>query len=147
MIEFRKTYTNTVTVTLTENSTISNPIYLFLFKNQQSGVDYYFIATDTSAFKQRYNQFQVIEKTNANTLNGEVSLGNEGFYDYTIYQTSLANTTGLANALAAVPFITKTVEVGLVWVVPDELQTTDYNPLSTTTIIYNPEWEKTIMNL
>lgn len=147
MIEFRKTYTNTVTVTLTENATISNPIYLFLFKNQQSGVNYYFIATDTSAFKQRYNQFQVIEKTNANTLNGEVSLDNEGFYDYTIYQTSLANTTGLANALAAVPFITKTVEVGLVWVVPDELQTTDYNPLSTTTIIYNPEWEKTIMNL
>ena len=139
MIEFRKTYTNTVTVTLTENATISNPIYLFLFKNQQSGVNYYFIATDTSAFKQRYNQFQVIEKTNANTLNGEVSLDNEGFYDYTIYQTSLANTTGLANALAAVPFITKTVEVGLVWVVPEELQTTDYNPLSTTTIIYNPE--------
>jgi hypothetical protein len=139
VIEFRKTYTNTVTVTLTENSTISNPIYLFLFKNQQSSVNYYFIATDTSAFKQRYNQFQVIEKTNANTLNGEVSLNNEGFYDYTIYQTSLANTTGLANALAAVPFITKTVEVGLVWVVPDELQTTDYNPLSTTTIIYNPE--------
>jgi hypothetical protein len=139
VIEFRKTYTNTVTVTLTENATISNPIYLFLFKNQQSGVNYYFIATDTSAFKQRYNQFQVIEKTNANTLNGEVSLDNEGFYDYTIYQTSLANTTGLANALAAVPFITKTVEVGLVWVVPDELQTTDYNPLSTTTIIYNPE--------
>lgn len=139
MIEFRKTYTNTVTVTLTENATISNPIYLFLFKNQQSGVNYYFIATDTSAFKQRYNQFKVIEKTNANTLNGEVSLDNEGFYDYTIYQTSLANTTGLANALAAVPFITKTVEVGLVWVVPDELQTTDYNPLSTTTIIYNPE--------
>lgn len=139
MIEFRKTYTNTVTVTLTENATISNPIYLFLFKNQQSGVNYYFIATDTSAFKQRYNQFQVIEKANANTLNGEVSLDNEGFYDYTIYQTSLANTTGLANALAAVPFITKTVEVGLVWVVPDELQTTDYNPLSTTTIIYNPE--------
>ncbi len=139
MIEFRKTYTNNVTVTLTENATISNPIYLFLFKNQQSGVNYYFIATDTSAFKQRYNQFQVIEKTNANTLNGEVSLDNEGFYDYTIYQTSLANTTGLANALAAVPFITKTVEVGLVWVVPEELQTTDYNPLSTTTIIYNPE--------
>jgi hypothetical protein len=139
VIEFRKTYTNTVTVTLTENATISNPIYLFLFKNQQSGVNYYFIATDTSAFKQRYNQFQVIEKTNANTLNGEVSLDNEGFYDYTIYQTSLANTTGLANALAAVPFITKTVEVGLVWVVPEELQTTDYNPLSTTTIIYNPE--------
>jgi hypothetical protein len=139
VIEFRKTYTNTVTVTLTENATISNPIYLFLFKNQQSGVNYYFIATDTSAFKQRYNQFKVIEKTNANTLNGEVSLDNEGFYDYTIYQTSLANTTGLANALAAVPFITKTVEVGLVWVVPDELQTTDYNPLSTTTIIYNPE--------
>ena len=139
MIEFRKTYTNNVTVTLTENATISNPIYLFLFKNQQSGVNYYFIATDTSAFKQRYNQFKVIEKTNANTLNGEVSLDNEGFYDYTIYQTSLANTTGLANALAAVPFITKTVEVGLVWVVPEELQTTDYNPLSTTTIIYNPE--------
>jgi hypothetical protein len=166
VIEFRKTYTNTVTVTLTENATISNPIYLFLFKNQQSGVNYYFIATDTSAFKQRYNQFQVIEKANANTLNGEVSLDNEGFYDYTIYQTSIVNPTefrtrvlsdngtfeaytcyeqtildlyGITTASDAVQYITKTLEVGLVWVVPDELQTTDYNPLSTTTIIYNPE--------
>lgn len=127
-----------MTVTLTENSTVSNPIYLFLFKNQQSGVDYYFISTDISAYKERYNQFDVTEKTNPDTLNGEVSLGHEGFYDYIIYQTSLVNTTGLTTAADAVQYITKTVELGLVWVIPDAVVTTDYEPETTNTIIYNP---------
>ena len=138
MINFRKSYTNKVTVTLTENATVNNPIYLFLFKNQQSGVDYYFIAADTSAFKERYNQFYVTEKVNPDSLNGEVSLGHEGFYDYIVYQTSLSNTTGLTTAADAVQYITKTVELGLVWVIPDAVITTDYNPSTTNTIIYTP---------
>jgi hypothetical protein len=117
VIRFLKNSTNNVVVTLTENSTVTNPIYLFMFTNQTSNVPYYFISTDTSSYKTRYNKFSVVEKLGANTLNGEVTLGFNGYYNYTVYQTSLANTVGLTTAADAVPFITKSVEVGVVDVV------------------------------
>ena len=138
MIRFLKNSTNNVVVTLTENSTVTNPIYLFLFTNQTSNVNYYFIGTDTSAYKTRYNKFSIVEKASANTLNGEVTLGLKGYYNYKVYQTSLANTSGLANAAAAVPFITKTVEVGVVDVVFDAVTNTEYDVQDETNIIYQP---------
>lgn len=139
MIRFLKNSTNNVVVTLTENSTVVNPVYLFLFTNQTSNVPYYFISTDSSYYKTRYNKFSVIEKVSANTLNGEVTLGFKGYYNYKVYQTSLANTTGLANAAAAVPYITKTVEVGVVDVVLDAQTTTEYDVQDETNIIYEPQ--------
>ncbi len=138
MIRFYKNSTNNVVVTLTENSTVSNPIYLFMFTNQTSNVHYYFIGTDTSIYKTRYNKFSIIEKVAANTLNGEVTLGFNGFYNYTVYQTSLANTSGLTTAADAVPFITKSVEVGVVDVVLDTITNTEYDVQEETNIIYQP---------
>ena len=139
MIRFLKNSTNNVVVTLTENSTVTNPIYLFMFTNQTSNVPYYFIGTDTSSYKTRYNKFSIIEKVSANTLNGEVTLGFNGYYNYTVYQTSLANTSGLTTAADAVPFITKTVEVGVVDVVLDAQTTTEYDVQDETNIIYQPQ--------
>ena len=139
MIRFLKNSTNNVVVTLTENSTVTNPIYLFLFTNQTSNVPYYFIGTDTSAYKTRYNKLSIIEKVSANTLNGEVTLGFNGYYNYTVYQTSLANTSGLTTAADAVPFITKSVEVGVVDVVLDAQTTTEYDVQDETNIIYQPQ--------
>jgi hypothetical protein len=137
MIRFRKSYVNNVVVTLYENSTEVHPIYLFKFTNQQSNVDYYFIANDTSQYVTRYNQFEVEEVADADTLNGEVSLGNEGYYNYTAYQTTLTSTGGLANAEAAVPYILKTVETGLVWVEIPERTTITYTPQNNEAIVYN----------
>ena len=139
VIRFLKNSTNNVVVTLTENSTVTNPIYLFLFTNQTSNVPYYFIGTDTSSYKTRYNKFSIIEKVSANTLNGEVTLGFNGYYNYTVYQTSLANTSGLTTAADAVTFITKTVEVGVVDVVLDAQTTTEYDVETETNIIYQPQ--------
>ena len=136
MIRITKGQANTVTVTLYENSTTASPIYLFKFVNQQTAVSYYFIATDTSVYKRRYNQFTVTEMANPNTLIGQVALPHEGFYDYYIYQTNLANTSGIANASQAVPNIVKEVENGLVWVVPSPVTTITYEPQSTTAIVY-----------
>jgi hypothetical protein len=138
VIRFLKNSTNNVVVTLTENSTVTNPIYLFLFTNQTSNVPYYFIGTDTSAYKTRYNKFSIVEKASANTLNGEVTLGLKGYYNYKVYQTSLSNTTGLITAADAVPFITKTVEVGVVDVVFDAITNTEYDVQDETNIIYQP---------
>jgi len=139
MIRFKKSSENLVVVTLTENSTLANPIYLFKFVNQQSFVPYYFIANDTSNFKNRYNSFIVTDKVNPNTLSGEVSLGNEGFYNYEVYQTTLTSLSGLSNAEDAIPYIDKTVEYGVVWVVPQDTQNDVYNPATLESIIYQPE--------
>jgi len=139
VIRFLKDNTNNVVVTVTENSTVTNPIYLFLFQNQTTFDKYYFIATDISTFKERYNKFIVTEKANPNTLSGEVRLSFKGFYNYFIYQTNLANTSGLANAAAAVPNITKTVEVGTVQVVINDYEIDEYEVQDTTNIVYQPD--------
>lgn len=139
MIRFQKGTTNNVVMTLTENATATGFIYLFRFTNQQTAVDYYFIASDTSLYTQRYNQFSVTEKVNPNTLNGEVSLGNEGFYDYEVYQTSITTTSGLTNADDAVQYIVKSLEVGLVWVILSEQDIDKYTPQTSTSIVYQPE--------
>ena len=138
MITINKGQSNNIVVTLRENSTVSNPIYLFMFRNQQTQVNYYFISTDISNFKDRFNKFLLVEKTNPNTLSGEVELGNEGFYDYEIYQTNLSSTSGLTNASQAIPNIVKTVEYGLVWVTLESEVLDIYNPQTTTTIAYQP---------
>lgn len=139
MIRFEKYKQNTIVVTLTENSTATNPYYLFQFTNQTSNVDYYFIATDESNYKERYNEFTVTERDTPNTLNGQVELGDEGFYNYTIYQTSLSNLNGLTDAEDAVSSIVKSVEKGKVWVVPSTDSNYTYTGVDTTAIVYNPE--------
>jgi hypothetical protein len=138
MIKFNKSATNNVIVTLKENSTVLNPIYLFKFVSQQTLVSYYFIGSDISSYKDRFNKFTIIEKASANTLNGEVTLGKEGFYDYKVYQTNLANTSGLANAEAAVGNITKEVEDGLVYVVFAVNNDIVFDTPDDTTIVYQP---------
>ena len=138
VIRFQKNTTNKVVVTLTENSTASNPYYLFQFTNQTSKVDYYFIASDISNFPERYNEFNVTERDSPNTLQGQVELGEEGFYNYTVYQTNLPNLNGLTNASQAVNNITKTVELGKVWVVPNNPGIPTYTGQSDTIVVYTP---------
>lgn len=139
MIRVIKDSLNILTVTLTEKATVSNPIYLFKFVNQTSNVAYWFISSDTSNFKQRYNKFLLTEKTSANTLNGEVALGLQGFYDYEIYQTNLATTSGLTSAEDAIPFIDKTVEVGIVEVLFDAEEYAKYEVEYDSNIVYQPD--------
>jgi hypothetical protein len=143
VIRFLKNSTNNVVVTLTENSTVTNPIYLFLFTNQTSNVPYYFISQDVSAYKSRYNKFVVVEddEVEPNTVYGTIVLGFNGYYNYTVYQTSLTpmQVNLLTDAVQAIPYITKTVEVGVVDVVLDAQVNTEYDVQDETNIIYQPE--------
>lgn len=142
MLRILKNNDNIITVTLTEKSTLPNPIYLFKFINQTSNVAYWFISEDTSLFKQRYNQFQLLETVDINpidTLNGIIELGFEGRYDYEIYQTTLNNLDGLDSAEDAISFIDKTVEVGIVDVVFAAEEYAKYEVQSDTNIVYQPE--------
>jgi hypothetical protein len=99
-------------------------------------VKFYFISTDTSTNITRYNRFELIETENADTLNGEVELGGEGYYNYTVYQTDLLTLDGLTEASEAVPNIVKTVEVGLCFVEFNPIANITYSPESNTNIVY-----------
>lgn len=142
MIKFQKSATNNVVVTLKENSTVANPIYLFRFVSQQTLVDYYFISEDISAYKDRYNKFVVVEDEllEPMTVYGPIVLGKEGYYDYKIYQTNLTPMEAgfLIDAVQAIPNIVKEVEDGLVYVVFAENTDVTYDSIDNTTIVYQP---------
>lgn len=63
MIHLTKGETNTVILTLTEKQTLTTPNYLFRFTNRTTGAEVVFVktnASDTSAYKYRFNQFSII---------------------------------------------------------------------------------------
>jgi hypothetical protein len=131
-----------LTVTVTEKSTLLNPIYLFKFVNQTTNVAYWFISEDLSQFKERYNKFLFFETANPlprESLFGIITLGLQGFYDYEIYQTTLTNLDELNEATDAIPFIDKTVEVGIVDVVFATEVLSKYQVENDTNIVYQPE--------
>ena len=84
---------NTVALTLTEKTTLSNAKYLFEFINNQTQQKTYCIAADTSLYPERYNLFVITVKTSPNNLVGEIllTLGDE--YSYNVYEQ--ASTTNL----------------------------------------------------
>ena len=84
---------NNVILTLTEKVTISNPIFLFALSSIQTNATVYFIATDTSQYKERYNKFTWTIKTNPNNFAGEFNLPIEGLYSYQVYQLSTPSLT------------------------------------------------------
>jgi hypothetical protein len=131
MIQITKGIANTVVLTLKEKTTLTNPKYLFVFKNDQSNVDSKFIAADTSTYPDRYNKFVITEKTSSpNPLTGEVTLSLDGFYTYTIYEQTSSTNLNPANA-------TKVVETGKVQVFATATADHTYSPDSNITYIYN----------
>ena len=100
MIHLNNSTTSEFAVTLYEKTTLTNPVYLFHFKNDTSKSDYYCIISDISTHKKRFNLFTFTEGVN-DALNGSLILGKSGYYEYYIYEqtssTNLdpANSTGL----------------------------------------------------
>jgi hypothetical protein len=91
MITINKNSINKIALTLTEKSQLTGTTYnLFVFENAESGEKKIFTATDTSSYKQRYNEFQVIESaTTENLLIGVVHItGNTSQLTYSIYESS-----------------------------------------------------------
>jgi len=98
MLLLQKAATNEdLVLELTENSSLSNPVYLFVFS--RGGNDYPVISTDlaTDAQKARFNKFTIVEGVNDPT-NGSLILGNTGVYDLVVYEQS--STTNLDPTLA-----------------------------------------------
>jgi hypothetical protein len=93
MLQINKAESKNWYLTLTEKTTISNPYYLFSLKHRLTAVEYNFLLTDTSSYKERYNKFAIAEGATVTLDAGE--------YLYRIYaQTSSVNTNPeLANEL------------------------------------------------
>jgi len=93
MLQINKAESKNWYLTLTEKTTISNPYYLFSLKHRLTAVEYNFLLTDTSSYKERYNEFEITEGATVTLDAGE--------YLYRIYaQTSSVNTNPeLANEL------------------------------------------------
>ena len=98
MILINKNTTNTVILTLSEKTTLTNAKYLFEVTNDMSNEVKCFIAADISTNKLRYNEFEFIENVTENLLIGTFSLTLSGFYKYNVYEQ--ASTTNLDPLLA-----------------------------------------------
>lgn len=131
MIKITRGQANVVVITLKEKTTLTNPKYLFVFKNDQTNVEAKFIAADISTYPDRYNKFTITEKTTSpNPLTGEVTLSLDGFYTYTIYEQTSSTNLNPANA-------TGVVETGKVQVFQAAVTDHTYSPDSNITYIYN----------
>ncbi len=85
---------NNISLTLSEDTTLSNPIYLFEWQNDQTKVKYYAICQDVSiagAARERSNLFNITLGVD-DPLNSSLIVGNTGRYHYFVYeQTSTTN--------------------------------------------------------
>jgi len=122
MIHLTKGETNTIVLTLTEKQLLTNPNYLFVFTNRSSNEVISFVklnATDTSLYKDRFNEFSIVTNTYFNTaLNGQ--------YTYEIYEqvsTSNINPSGLNK-----------LETGIMWLLGTTMSYTEYTTTDTYTI-------------
>lgn len=107
---------------MTEKQLLTNPNYLFVFKNRSANTQIKFVklnATDVSLYKDRYNEFSIVTNTNfGSSLNGQ--------YVYQVYEqasTSNTNPTGL-----------NLLETGIMELVGTPFEFTEYSTTDTYTI-------------
>ena len=99
MIVLQKATTNEELIfTLTDDSTLSNPYYLFEFISE-GNTAYTCISADlaTEAQKVRFNKFTIIEGVDDRT-NGSLILGNTGVYRINVYEQISSTNLDVDNA-------------------------------------------------
>lgn len=102
-------------VTVSQNSELSNPEYLFSFTHIMSKAQVAFIPTDISTHKVRYDEFAFVEGNGV----GQINFPYQGLYIYAIYEQP-AGSGNLNPALA-----TNIVENGEAQVFPQSASTMD----------------------
>jgi hypothetical protein len=135
---------NNVILTLTENKVGTSNYYLIECTNQVTNdIAYSIISNDLSAYKERYNSFDIILDLNNDDkgLNNHIYLPYSGFYTYVVIETSLTlnQYNSLTKAEDALPYILGQLETGLLWLIPDATNNTEYNPADSTTFVYTPQ--------
>lgn len=100
MILINKNENNLITITLSEKTTLSSPVYLFKFTNDITRQSVKFIANNISNYSYRYDQFLITETNGSqNFTSGVIELSPTGFWSYDIYEQ--ISTTNLDERLSA----------------------------------------------
>lgn len=94
MIYINKGEVNSIVLTLTEVSTLSNPYYLFVFENEMNTISQpiLFTTADISTWKERFNLFLLDEPVDVVLVKGQYKYE---VYESTIPPTDISDTTGV----------------------------------------------------
>jgi hypothetical protein len=87
MILLKANQLNKIVVTLTENSTLCDPEYLFYFVHIFSKETVAFIRPNISIHKERYDEFEFIEGRNP----GQIAFPYTGEYNYFVYEQPMGS--------------------------------------------------------
>lgn len=115
MLIIKTNQPNTLVVTVSQNSELTNPEYLFSFTHIFSKQNISFIPTDISTHKSRYDEFYFVEGSGA----GQVRFPYQGQYLYAVYEQP----QGSGNLNPALAF--NVVENGDAQVFPSTASTMD----------------------
>lgn len=113
MLIIKTNQPNTLVVTVSQNSELTSPEYLFSFTHIMSKAQVSFIPQDISTHKVRYDEFYFVEGSGS----GEVNFPYQGLYLYAIYEQP-AGSGNLNPSLA-----TNVVENGEAQVFPQSAST------------------------
>ncbi len=94
MVYLTKGATSQIILTLKEKQTLSAPNYLFVFTHRGTNIEVKFVLLnnqDTSAYKDRFNQFSIVTNTHFATQDS-------GEWEYQIYEQTSTTNTNPANA-------------------------------------------------
>ena len=107
MLTLTKATTNDVVMTLKEKEIHPFLTYIFIFRGLDATENYVtslLKSADSSPYPYRYNRFDIIETTNPDLTVGEIELGVEGIYYYSVYSI---NATLTQNQVAAIALMTQ----------------------------------------
>lgn len=125
---------STLIFTLKEKQTLTSPYFLFEFKFRGDGTTTKtFIASDTSTYSDRYNEFLVTEVNAGSEIltSGTVNLQNVGEWHYRIFEQVSSSNLNVANA-------TNELENGIIKVLPGTSSTSYTHQISDNSYTYNP---------
>ena len=109
MINIERNSPNEIALTFKERGTAT--YYLFKFQSDNTEAVEYCIATDSSAFPNRYNRFTITEQTSPDNLNAQVEMTTEGQWRYYVYanvSSSNLDPTGLVELESGIVKVTGT---------------------------------------
>jgi hypothetical protein len=119
MIQLTKGVTQFIYLTLTEKETLTDPNYLFVFKNRSTNNEVKFVllnAADVSLFKERYNKFSIkVDKYFPSKPKGQ--------YSYSVYEQTSATKTDTEGL--------NELESGIMWLNDAENVYTEYQTKDT----------------
>jgi hypothetical protein len=125
---------NTIIFTLKEKQTLTSPYFLFELKFRGDGTTTKtFIASDTSTYSDRYNEFLVTEVNAGSEIltSGTVNLQNVGEWHYRIFEQTSPTNLIVANAV-------NELENGIIRVLPSTSSTQYIHQISDNSYTYNP---------